>query len=891
MSNDTSAGGGRDPHSPSQVADREPGPKWHRVNGAATLMINWGNLLDTGRHIDPYLVWADLTEFAGFTLPDSDSDERKLSFLVELHPDASLELPDPRRPPDHRIDPIWAEVIVPGLYKLPSRGDDSWGPSLSSRFLTLRIAPACVSDLLKSPNVRRAQLGIARINADQTPPPPAPSRIKVPTVVLGIIDDGCPFAHPHLADENGFSRVRYLWDQDRSREQLTSLFRPAARGELEQEPTAGWHCVEAAGYGRELRPGQLRYASHAGQASGSDTLAYAITNYGAVLPEPERASSMFVQTAGYPVTQLPYGTLRRQTHGASALFLAAGSVDGTPPLAAQKAVEGCRPEVGQHIRGGASECPIVFVQLPTRTLLDTSGGSLGVHVLDGVRYILDRAAVIDADTPPAWQPGQPVPVDEKLAERPISQNPVVINISYGAYAGPHDGSSILEQALADLVGCTLPPEKGVVAKASDAARQDLWICLAAGNGHGRRGFARTLVSASRPGALVWDVGPDNPHMSFLEIWLPAADHEGRPVAAAYAHQIGIKVYPPGEAEPVLVSIGQGATWQDEGSGATQVRAPRAGVFYPRSVAQGLYQTMALVAVSPTRPLPGRGQPAPHGAWRIEIHLAPSAGESPGAEAMYVQAWTERDDLVYGVPRKAQNRLRGDDEFPELSETSPSAIAYLKHQYSNAKGGALRDPLAPDPAVGSLSGLATPKQGGLLDASPAIKGLSEAKWRMGGLVVVGAGNLSNEEVASYSSGGPSRHAPVRHAGTDLPTSERLDPELPFLGASRNRPDVTAPADVGPAVRGLRTAGMRAGEWARLSGTSAAAPNVARSLVDLAAASLRQTVEGSDSGSSDDLQSVRSRFLRAESKTGDGGVRETITPIKDDLYRRGDWLLRP
>ena len=31
--------------------------------------------------------------------------------------------------------------------------------------------------------------------------------------VVGIIDDGCPFAHSNLSDWSGRTRVRYLWDQ------------------------------------------------------------------------------------------------------------------------------------------------------------------------------------------------------------------------------------------------------------------------------------------------------------------------------------------------------------------------------------------------------------------------------------------------------------------------------------------------------------------------------------------------------------------------------------------------------------------------------------------------------------------------------------------------------
>ena len=56
-------------------------------------------------------------------------------------------------------------------------------------------------------------------------------------------------------------------------------------------------------------------------------------------------------------------------------------------------------------------------------------GGLPIHVLDGLRYILDRATSL---APPRGVP-------------------VVVNLSFGHIAGPHDGSSMLERAIHELI--------------------------------------------------------------------------------------------------------------------------------------------------------------------------------------------------------------------------------------------------------------------------------------------------------------------------------------------------------------------------------------------------------------------------------------------------------
>ncbi len=70
--------------------------------------------------------------------------------------------------------------------------------------------------------------------------------------------------------------------------------------------------------------------------------------------------------------------------------------------------------------------PIVCVQLPIRVTADTSGASLFPYVPLAMTYIVNRALQIGVSR-------------------------VVINLSYGRIAGPHDGTSPLEDAIETLV--------------------------------------------------------------------------------------------------------------------------------------------------------------------------------------------------------------------------------------------------------------------------------------------------------------------------------------------------------------------------------------------------------------------------------------------------------
>lgn len=162
------------------------------------------------------------------------------------------------------------------------------------------------------------------------------------------------------------------------------------------------------------------------------------------------------------------------------------------------------------------------------------------------------------------------------------------------------------------------------------------------------------------------------------------------------------------------------------------------------------------------------------------------------------------------------------------------------------------------------------------------------------MVAGGYRIADGEVAEYSAGGPERHAPERvKPQLDQGTTQH-SAYAPTRSVPRQRPDVTAPSDIGNALRGLRVPGVRAGSVRRLSGTSAAAPSVARAI-----ANFQYAVTWEHSGKllddGPELKNLRQRFGievndHAGSSEDPDPARGTPTPRKDDLYRRGRWRLR-
>jgi hypothetical protein len=437
----------------------------------------------------------------------------------------------------------------------------------NTRFCTANIQGkdlALLVDLVREGILVRYQLGLARRPApDVSGTEPLPKMLepleefgvsgsspKNLLRTLGVVDDGCCLAHAGLHTD-WKSHFLCVWDQNQIATQCV------------RDP---WQRYEGISYGEELTMGAINtwLAKHR--------------------PSGEIEELRFYNEA-----------LRRKSWGHAERSHGAGVLD---VLAAMRKVEERRT------------LPLLFVQLPGDTVADTSGGSLGVYLLDGVRYIAQRTQYI-AD-----------------ALRKVSSSHwdwhTSINVSLGSIAGPHDGSSITELALAEL-----------------GRDPNVDIVLAAGNTAGRRIHGKRVVSRDRTGRFDVLVPPDNPRESYVEFWLPTDEH------AITADDFEVTVTAPDDSRSPAVRVGQVALFGD-GTSA------HAAVVFARAVAQGLNGTMVLLAIRATR-APDT-QPAgarPHGFWRIEV-------STRLPQPLTVHAWVERNDIIVGGRRPQQSRFVDDD---------------------------------------------------------------------------------------------------------------------------------------------------------------------------------------------------------------------------------------
>lgn len=494
-----------------------------------------------------------------------------------------------------RTDPylVWFDLTdfsgaqIPGVQRnrIPAMLEYPEGSALRfmSRAFTREDLPKLCQDLLAG-RVTRFELGLPLLNPDAMPQaqPNAPAQTKLPVSakpspsgrpVVGFIDFGCAFAH----------RQFRVWEQDQPtlRTRVAALWdqthiaQAAADGPL---PLC-WSFAADFPYGAEARRGQS-------EAEASLDLDGFIQQF-AVSGQVDEARCY--QFAAYE------GVRQAATHGTHMMDIATGYPS---PLAG---IPGMPPEQGPH------EADIIFVQLPRRLNGRQVGGMLRANVYDAIRYIVSRAGT-EAD--------------------------IVINLSYGGYAGPHDGSSVLECA----IDWYLRKER---ARRRHGARLDLVI--PSGNARDKSLHAFAKIPKDGMARFHLNLLPEDPTDSFVEVWLP----------------------PGGErAEVRLVSPGgETGAWVSPGQAGVFMRAQNllASVVYADRVCQSGRGAMVLIAFSPTQIGEGRNT-CPYGRWVIEVR---NRSEDPAE----VHAWCERDDAALGTaggPRQAyfSNGLPEDGQVSE-----------------------------------------------------------------------------------------------------------------------------------------------------------------------------------------------------------------------------------
>ena len=252
----------------------------------------------------------------------------------------------------------------------------------------------------------------------------------------------------------------------------------------------------------------------------------------------------------------------------------------------------------------AGFAPILAVQLPRPTMAHSSLGALSAHVLDGLRWLIARAG---------------------------PNNNLVTNISLGTQAGPHDGTSILECAIDELIR---------LRKRGNDDR--LAVAMAAGNSREARCHAAFRIPSKSVKSLSMRVLPDSRVPVYLEIW-----HESNA-------SLSVSIRSPAGAAIPRVSVGRMDRLTDN-AGETV-----AAVYNMGSKSALGNHSVVLVAIAST----ANGQAA-SGDWTICIDTDLGVTEC--------HAYVERNNSMFDVSKPRGRQARFVDENYAIAGLSPADI--------------------------------------------------------------------------------------------------------------------------------------------------------------------------------------------------------------------------
>ncbi|MCU0958297.1 MAG: hypothetical protein MUF55_13620 [Hydrogenophaga sp.] len=486
--------------------------------------IDW-SAPDALNHSDPYLAWAESTDFSGFR--DAYGRPARpdwLPLLIELAPGCSVaDLVA-------AADPAWLQV--PKVYL-------SFGTTL--RFCTARARRGFFQALQAGralhDRVLRYDLGLpvghharplASHAADAHPPAGRPAPVRGHVLVL--IDNGLALAHADFLDgPKHRTRVAAFWRQDETQG-------PHGRAAVSPhpkplDPSRAGPAPEDLGYGHELSQAAIQSAitAHTRQGHVDEDALY----------------------RHWQMWELNHAV----HHGTHVSSLAAGPQVYTRTIGTEDSPPDWKPA-----HDDASRASLLVAQLDWASVADSSGGALSVSVMDALAWALSRCAA-DAQ--------------------------VTVNISWGALAGPHNGSSMLEAGMAQLIA---------------ASGRSCQLVIPAGNAYQARTHANALLTpltkkakgqgvpqhGCHEATLHWRLPPDDHSQSFLELWFEDLDPR-----TPELRSLEIELTPPGARAPLpRIRLGQSRLWPS-------AAAPQVAVLFPKTSALGHPGSCALIALAPT----------------------------------------------------------------------------------------------------------------------------------------------------------------------------------------------------------------------------------------------------------------------------------------------------
>jgi hypothetical protein len=446
---------------------------------------------------DPYLRYGIRTHFADFQF--FDDKIFKLYFLVEFKEPALADEFVAQMGAagfDIRLDPILQgeQTRYRTLHAQKSAVTDHrafpyWDKYVDRVELSLPLRPTPLPDqehFREATNPRWQ--GVAQ-------PPGA--------LLIGVLDDGCPFAAKQFMRSPTSTRVLAIWDQNPNEA-------PAQIKDAMGNDCLFGMYLDDFGYGLEYwRDFAVPINGPPREIGIDEWISLHLTPDAHTIDEDHSYSDAGFNSLAF-----------RESHGAHVMDVLAGKVPPSSRIGPTGSNTDHRdPPSWAPGTDAASQANIVFVQFPESGILDASGIWLKAYVIAGIEYILSFAG-------------------------PQTRN-VIINLSYGPATGPHDGTAVLEAALSALVayydGVAHQPKLDIFLAAGNFYLTDTHVAYRRHQGH------------SNSIQWTWRLLPDNPVTCFSEVWMDNNQPGG----------VTVTLTPPGGA-PLVINpqiIGNNTMWQ------------------------------------------------------------------------------------------------------------------------------------------------------------------------------------------------------------------------------------------------------------------------------------------------------------------------------------------
>ncbi|MGL4310938.1 MAG: S8 family serine peptidase [Paracoccaceae bacterium] len=297
----------------------------------------------------------------------------------------------------------------------------------------------------------------------------------------------------------------------------------------------------------------------------------------------------------------------------------------------------------------AADWPLIGVQLASVDVDQTAGWKLTPSIRAAVRWVLEEA----------------LPFPQK--------SPLLVNLSFGNFAGPKDGTGMIEADLA-----------AVTADWQTVNGRRAQIAYPYGNFRRTRQLANYVLGGKLE-TLFWHLPPDNRESCFAEIH--ANPHGGVPADPTKLVNLKLEIRPPGANTVLNVPIppvGSGHYFLEAVTGKklgflahmpAVVTAP--GRQQPPYLLFGFAPTCEFLTVAMPA-MPGVFFPPPAGAWELRMKGNPKPNQLP------LRIEVQRSDTPIGYPLKGrQSWLDHPDshcwEMPEAAYSLPDPACPISRE--------------------------------------------------------------------------------------------------------------------------------------------------------------------------------------------------------------------